>query len=147
MWGSEARRKEGTKNRIKWSAVAHLSRQAVCSACCSQYPDNASLDRTQVSKMWAERNGRKHLNNEGSFGCSEVLSPAVNLSASQRKNRVSPLCCCFLSTYEGVSKSFRTDHLERELKMVQVSATRCSCIAILWVSLMSFIAMTLCVAS
>jgi hypothetical protein len=41
-------------------------------------------------------------------------------------------------TYEGVTKSFRTGHLERELKMVQLSATRCSCIAILWVSLSEF---------
>jgi hypothetical protein len=34
-------------------------------------------------------------------------------------------------TYEGVSKSFRTGRLERELQMVQLSATRCSRIAIL----------------
>jgi len=34
--------------------------------------------------------------------------------------------------YEGIFKSFRTGHLEeRELQMVQLSATRCSCIAIL----------------
>jgi len=33
--------------------------------------------------------------------------------------------------YECVSKSFRTGRLERELQMVQLSATRCSCIAIL----------------
>jgi hypothetical protein len=33
--------------------------------------------------------------------------------------------------YEVVSKSFRTGRLERELQMVQLSATRCSCIAIL----------------
>jgi hypothetical protein len=31
--------------------------------------------------------------------------------------------------------------------MVQLSATRCSCIAILLVSLVSFVAITLCVAS
>jgi hypothetical protein len=49
--------------------------------------------------------------------------------------------------YEGVSKSFRTGRLERELQMVQLSATRCSCIVILWVSLVSFAAITLCVAS
>jgi hypothetical protein len=40
--------------------------------------------------------------------------------------------------YENVSKSFRTGCLERELRMVQLSATRCSCIAILWVSLVEF---------
>jgi hypothetical protein len=44
--------------------------------------------------------------------------------------------------YEGVCKSFRTGRLERELQMVQFSATRCSCVA-----LVSFAAITLCVAS
>jgi hypothetical protein len=34
-------------------------------------------------------------------------------------------------SYEDVYKSFRTGRLERELQMVQLSATRCSCIAIL----------------
>jgi len=33
--------------------------------------------------------------------------------------------------HDGVSKSFRTGHLAQELKMVQLSATMCSCIAIL----------------
>jgi hypothetical protein len=37
--------------------------------------------------------------------------------------------------------------LQRELQMVQLSATGCSYIAILWVSLVSFVAITLCVAS
>jgi hypothetical protein len=44
-------------------------------------------------------------------------------------------------------KIFLTGRLERELQMVQLSATRCSCIAILWVSLVSFAAITLCFAS
>jgi hypothetical protein len=48
--------------------------------------------------------------------------------------------------YEGVSKSFRTGRLERELQVVQLSATTCSCI-ILWVSLVSFVVITLCIAS
>jgi hypothetical protein len=53
-------------------------------------------------------------------------------------------CYFFYKTvYEGVSKSFRTGRLERELQMVQLSATRCSCIAILWVSLVGFAAITL----
>jgi hypothetical protein len=47
----------------------------------------------------------------------------------------------------GVSKSFRTGRLERELQMVQLSATMCSCITILWVSVVSFAAINLCVAS
>jgi len=38
---------------------------------------------------------------------------------------------CVLIIYEGLSKSFRTGHLERELQMVHLSAARCTCIAIL----------------
>jgi hypothetical protein len=49
--------------------------------------------------------------------------------------------------YDGVSKSFRTGRLERKLQMVHLSATRCRYIAILWVSLVSFVAITLCIAS
>jgi hypothetical protein len=52
-----------------------------------------------------------------------------------------------LFTYEGVSKSCRTGCLERELQMVQLFATRRSCSAISWVSLVSFAAITLYVAS
>jgi hypothetical protein len=52
-----------------------------------------------------------------------------------------------VSICEGVSKSFRTDRLERELQMVQLSATSCSCISILWVCLVCFAVITLCVAS
>jgi hypothetical protein len=33
------------------------------------------------------------------------------------------------------------------VQMVQLSATRCNCIGILWVSLVSFVSITLCVAS
>jgi hypothetical protein len=54
---------------------------------------------------------------------------------------------CIVEKYEGVSKSFRTGCLKRELQMVQLSATRCSCIAILCVSLVSFASITLYVAS
>jgi hypothetical protein len=50
-------------------------------------------------------------------------------------------------TYEGISKSFRTGRLERELQMVNFSATRCSCIAILWVSVVSFAVVILSVVS
>jgi hypothetical protein len=39
--------------------------------------------------------------------------------------------CMYVCMDEGVSKSFRTGRLEPELKIVQLSATRCSCIAIL----------------
>jgi hypothetical protein len=49
--------------------------------------------------------------------------------------------------YGGISKSFWTGCLDWELQIVQLSATSCSCIAILWVNLVSFAAITLCVAS
>jgi hypothetical protein len=49
--------------------------------------------------------------------------------------------------YEGVTQSYRTGRLERELQMVQLSAIRFSFIAILWVSVESFAVITLCVAS
>jgi hypothetical protein len=49
-----------------------------------------------------------------------------------------------LNIYKCVSRSFRTGRLERELQVVQLSATRCSCIAILWVNLVSFATITVC---
>jgi hypothetical protein len=48
---------------------------------------------------------------------------------------------------EGVFRKFRICRLERELQIVQLSATRCSRIAILWVSLVSFGTITLYVVS
>jgi hypothetical protein len=42
------------------------------------------------------------------------------------------------TTQKGVSKSLRTGSLERDLQTIQLFATRCSCIAILWVCLVSF---------
>jgi hypothetical protein len=50
----------------------------------------------------------------------------------------------YIHTYDGVSKRFRTSNLERELQMVQLSATRCSFIDILLVSLVSFTDNPLC---
>jgi hypothetical protein len=47
----------------------------------------------------------------------------------------------------GCIQNFRTGRLERELQMVQLSNTKCSYIDIFWVSLVSFAAITLCVAS
>jgi hypothetical protein len=41
------------------------------------------------------------------------------------------VCVCMFAVYEGVSISFRTGRLERELQIVEFSVTRCSCIAIL----------------
>jgi hypothetical protein len=55
--------------------------------------------------------------------------------------------CIKATMWHSVSKSFRTGHLEQELQMVQLSATRCSCITIVLVTLVSFAAITLCVNS
>jgi len=41
--------------------------------------------------------------------------------------------------YEGVSKSFRTGGLERVLQMVQLSATRGSCVAFEQVPVVYFV--------
>jgi hypothetical protein len=53
---------------------------------------------------------------------------------------------CFCSGVRVCIQKFRTDRLEQELQMVQLSATRYSCIAILWVSLVSFAFITHCAA-
>jgi hypothetical protein len=76
------------------------------------------------------------------------LSPGVQRSGRDA-DHTSPSGAEFKNAwnYEGFSKSLRTGRLERELQLVQLSATRCSCIAILWVSLVSFASITLCVAS
>jgi hypothetical protein len=66
----------------------------------------------------------------------------ISIHSRTQKTRWYPGSC-----YEGVSRSSRTGHLERELQMVELSASRGSCIAILWVSLVSFVAITLRVAS
>jgi hypothetical protein len=54
------------------------------------------------------------------------------------------ISCFFL--YEGVTKRFQTGCQEQELQMVQLCATRCNCITILGVSIVSFAIITLCVA-
>jgi hypothetical protein len=66
-------------------------------------------------------------------------NPAIVCSGCLRNtSKASPLLepALFLipednTEYEGVTKGFRTVLLERELQMIQLSATRCSCIAIL----------------
>jgi hypothetical protein len=70
-----------------------------------------------------------------------LLSSGVNMRSHYQWTQSYP------TLYEGVSKSFRTGRLERELQMVELCATKCSCIAIWWVSLVSFATVTLFVAS
>jgi hypothetical protein len=87
---------------------------------------------------------------------TEVLSliSALKLLSIKFPDKTEPILAAsyewqarYKTSYEGVSKSFRTGRLERELQMIKLSATRCSCIAVLWVSLVSFAAITLCVVS
>jgi hypothetical protein len=56
---------------------------------------------------------------------------AGNLLRECRVPSTSAVMSAESPTYESISKSFRTGRLEGELQMVQLSATRCSCIAIL----------------
>jgi hypothetical protein len=64
----------------------------------------------------------------------------------KHRDNFTPSPLFYKGIYDDVSISFRTDRLETGLQMIQLSATRRSCIAILWVSLVSFAAITLCVA-
>jgi hypothetical protein len=96
----------------------------------------------------------------------QILFPSVNNTTTRSsfcfpfakdncsigtEKRTRKSCRCVLLraslVFEGVSESFRTGRLEPELQMVQLSATRCNCIAILWVSLVTFAAITICIAS
>jgi hypothetical protein len=76
-----------------------------------------------------------------------VTLQMFQLSRLVKRSKLNWCLAIYRNLYEAVSKSFRTGRLERELQMVQLSATRYSCIAILWVSLVCFAAITLCVAS
>jgi hypothetical protein len=64
-----------------------------------------------------------------SYKMDKIRSQQVHLLKCMRyiiENKMS-----YLQVYGCVSRSFRTGRLERELQMLQLHATRCSCIAIL----------------
>jgi hypothetical protein len=103
-------------------------------------------DSCQVAESYA--NGiyaQNHITDMCNYELVTYVSLRVQMEAFKGKwvHRFFP----DILVYEGVSKSFRTGRLEWELQMVQLSATRRRGIAILWVSLVSFAAVTLCVAS
>jgi hypothetical protein len=79
--------------------------------------------------------------------CSCVLSNSRFSVTNVSRDLAVGSCRSYACADEGVSKSFRTGRLKRELQIIQLCATMCSCISILWVSLVSFAAVTLCVAS
>jgi hypothetical protein len=63
----------------------------------------------------------------------ERFDVSVSQSNGHRNEMQSCLCLSkhhVMRIHEGASKRFRTGRLERELQMVPLSATRCSCIAI-----------------
>jgi hypothetical protein len=77
-----------------------------------------------------------------------ILKPLINLQLRMASFYcIAMLLHTLTKLYEGVSKSFQTGHLELELQMVQLSAIRCNYITNFWVSLVSFAAITLSVAS
>jgi hypothetical protein len=87
--------------------------------CCMTVPENTSINASAWTYLYKNSCSQQHV----------LICPGIS---------------CI---YEDLSKSFWTGLLERELQTVQLSATRCSCIAILWVSLVSFAAITLCLVS
>jgi hypothetical protein len=52
----------------------------------------------------------------------------MKILQARKMNSYQVLC---VSIYEGISNSFRTGQLERELRMVELCATTYSCVAIL----------------
>jgi hypothetical protein len=63
-----------------------------------------------------------------------IENPPWKMATRKRKCRRSKVTLRYISeiqaVYDCVPKSFRTGRLKRELQMVQLSATRCSCTAI-----------------
>jgi hypothetical protein len=111
--------------------VSHPRRPRLDTATCFSIYRTAAIQKWKWSTM---------------IGPKQIIGDLQKISAF----RISIGCWLLyvkLVIYEGVTKSFRTGRLEQELQMVQLSATRCSCIAILWVRLVSFSAIKLCVIS
>jgi hypothetical protein len=117
--------------------IFHLPMRATCpsiSSSCVEAPEFYLINGTNCEAGLYENGGWWDI------FCDIVVISSASFALTSVLNSVA-------SQYEGVSKSFRTGRLERELHMVRLSATRCSCSAILWVSLVSFAAISLCVAS
>jgi hypothetical protein len=119
---------------------------------------SGNLLSSEIYTMWENESGKyaSHCPREGLFshipmkrwhrvnctGSASDLELNMREIGHGRKFRTHSAA----EVYEGLSRSFRTGSLERELQMVQLSTTRCSCIAILWVSLVSSATITLHVA-
>jgi hypothetical protein len=93
--------------------AAHLLRMRLCVSSCQCEKWSATLHKAETQIFT-----NKHRTNNVKF---------PSRSVNEKSGVVATL---YIGTaYKGVSKSFWTGRLERELQMVQLSATRCSCIA------------------
>jgi hypothetical protein len=106
-----------------------------------------NIIRKQNFRTITQRNKFRHILMEPA--CTFIYNSTYNLLRAPKISLVDKMLLksSLRFKHEGVSKSSRTGRLEWETQMVQLSATRGSCIAILWVSLVSFAAITLYVAS
>jgi hypothetical protein len=102
----------------------------------------------KVRIRFRTRNVSPSFNIQSWFVGSCLLLWSVLHLIQQKARSAFRVCDTHTHKYTRVCiQNFRTGHLERELQMAQLSATRCTCIATLWVSLVSFAAITLCIAS
>jgi hypothetical protein len=103
--------------------------------------DSASFSRSRVSLLTGlinTRNTTLHIHNIHYQTADQQTDNAPYIDENDKS--------LYFDKYEDVSKSFRTGRQERELPM-DTADIWCSFIAILWVSPVSFAAITLCVAS
>jgi hypothetical protein len=100
---------------LKDTAFLHCEVNCVIFQLLSAY--DLELDAVQPGQVSAQ--GLRKQNGKSWFSFAVFTALFIGLLWSLRE---------MLNVYKNVSKSFRPGHLERELQMVQFSATRCSCI-------------------
>jgi hypothetical protein len=133
---------------MNWIEFPRGSTMAIFSVDCVQHPDSnirgVVLEEHNLKVFETNYSGKcLHLREVQNVGCNEELGDLYSFLSITWLLKLGWTC----GKHEGVSKSFRTGRLERELQMVKLSATRYSCITILWVTLVSFAAITICIAS
>jgi hypothetical protein len=160
-WSHEIRGRWG--NTVQFILLWWWNQENEMDGTCRIREEMWSAYRSLVGKTHGKRShGKRRLKRmklileKGAWGCrlgtngsgwglmADFCEAVCGYTSSKNKQLFKVIFCM---TYKDVSKSFRTGRLERELQMVHISATRCSCIAILWVSLIVFAAITLSVAS
>jgi len=108
------------------------------SAACKKHHSHLSVPVRKRAITLSKTDTRSDTNTENMILKKEMFIHFVKGSTLKSTYRQNFSCCFVLVWYEGVSKSFRTGPLERELQRIQLSATR----YILWVSLVSFATIT-----